>query len=149
MAVERTLVLIKPDAVGRGLIGRIIARFEERGFQIAGMKLMRMDEALAARHYEAHVDKPFYPPLVKFMTSGPLVALAVQGDNAVASVRKMMGATNPAAAEPGTIRGDFCQRVDYNCVHGSDSPEAAVREVGIFFDGKELIDYEANFTRWI
>ena len=148
MDKQRTLVLIKPDSVQRGLAGRIIARFEERGYQLAAARLIRMDGDLAARLYEPHVGKGFYPPLVEYMTSGPILALCVEGYGVIDGVRKMMGATDPSKAEPGTVRGDFAQRVDRNCVHGSDSPESAERELPIFFAAKDLIDYSATFTQW-
>ena len=149
MAKERTLVLIKPDSVQRGLAGRIIARFEERGFQLAGARHLQMDADLAARLYEPHVGKGFYPPLVEYMTCGPIVALCVEGYGVIDAVRKMMGATDAAKAEPGTIRGDFGQRIDRNCVHGSDSLESAMREIPIFFSEKDLVDYTATFTQWV
>ena len=148
MEKQRTLVLIKPDSMQRGLAGRIIARFEERGYQLAGARLLRMDKTLAANLYEPHVGKDFYTPLVEYMTSGPIIALCVEGYGVIDGVRKMMGATVPANAEPGTIRGDFAQRVDRNCVHGSDSPESAAREIPIFFAEKDLVDYSATFTQW-
>lgn len=147
--LQRTLVLIKPDAVHRGLVGEILNRFERRGMSLVAMKLMMMDEKIAAKHYEAHVGKPFYEPLVEYMTSGPIVALVLEGVNAIPVVRKMMGATVPADADPGTIRGDYSQRVDCNIVHGSDSVEAAAREVSIFFGKNELMDYDPCHTHWI
>ncbi|MEZ6187004.1 MAG: nucleoside-diphosphate kinase [Planctomycetota bacterium] len=131
--MEKTLILLKPDSVKRRLIGQILTRFENKGLRIAGMKLMHMDEALAAKHYEAHKERPFYPGLVKFMTSSPLVALALEGPNAIEVSRKLMGATFGFKADPGTIRGDFGISNQYNLVHGSDSPEAAERELGLFF----------------
>ncbi|MBM3460658.1 MAG: nucleoside-diphosphate kinase [Armatimonadetes bacterium] len=149
MATEKTLVLIKPDSVQRGLAGRIISRFEEKGFQLCGVKLIHMDSSRAARLYEPHLGKPFYDPLVKYMTSGPIVALCLSGHNAIEQVRTLMGATNPSQAAPGSIRGDFAQRVDYNCVHGSDSAESAQRELPIFFEPGEIVDYEANYTKWV
>ena len=148
MAIERTLVLIKPDIVQRGLIGRLITRFEEKGFQLAGCRLIQLDAARAGRLYEPHVGKPFYDGLVQYMSSGPIVALCVQGHDAIDQVRTLMGATNPSKAAPGTIRGDWGQRMDFNCVHGSDSPESAQREIPIFFGDGELVEYEANFTKW-
>ncbi len=147
--LQRTLVLVKPDAVSRGLIGQIVARFESRGLAVLGMKLLQMDEARAGKLYEPHHGKPFYAPLVKYMTSGPIVALCLEGVKAIAVVRKMLGATNPAEADPGTIRGDFSQRVDCNCVHGSDSPESAARELPIFFESGEILDYDPHHTHWI
>ncbi len=148
MATERTLVLIKPDTVQRGLAGQLIARLEAKGFQLAGAKLLQMDAQRAERLYEPHVGKPFYPPLVEYMTSGPIVALCVQGHGAVDQVRTLMGATDPSKAAPGTIRGDWGQRVDRNCVHGSDSAESAAREIPIFFATSELLEYSAAFTAW-
>ena len=136
--VERTLFLIKPDAVERGLIGEIVARFERRGFRIRAMKLMRVTEQQAAEHYVEHVGKPFYPELVEFITSGPVVAMAIEGLGAVATVRSMMGATNPLDSAPGTIRGDFALDLGQNVVHGSDAPGSAARELAIFFTDSEL-----------
>lgn len=138
MAVETTLVLIKPDGVRRRLVGEVVGRLERKGFEIVAMKMMRMSAELSDKHYEAHLEKPFYPDLKAFMTSGPLVALAVRGENAVAHVRNLMGATNPANAAPGSIRGDFCTEVTKNVVHGSDSVESAERELGLWFPGKNL-----------
>lgn len=137
MPTERTLILLKPDAVQRRLIGEILARFERKGLRVVGMKLMHMDKALAAKHYEAHVSKGFYAGLVAFMTSAPLVAMVLEGPNAVEVCRKMMGATFGFKAEPGTIRGDYAISNQYNLVHGSDSPAAAEREIGLFFPGGE------------
>jgi nucleoside-diphosphate kinase len=136
--VERTLFLIKPDAVERGLIGEIVARFERRGFRIRGMKLVRVTEQQAAEHYVEHVGKPFYPELVEFITSGPVVAMAIEGLGAVATVRSMMGATNPLDSAPGTIRGDYALDLGRNVVHGSDAPASAARELAIFFTDGEL-----------
>ena len=142
--MERTLLLFKPDAVQRGLTGQILARFEQKGLKVAAMKLMRITPELAAKHYEAHKERPFYPGLVRFMTSSPVVALALEGLNAIAICRKLMGATNAANAEPGTIRGDFGMSRSYNLVHGSDSPEAAERELKLFFpEGIAKYDYAA------
>jgi len=136
--VERTLFLIKPDAVERGLVGEIVARFERRGFRICGMKLMRVTEQQAAEHYVEHVGKPFYPELVEFITSGPVVAMAIEGLGAVATVRSMMGATNPLDSAPGTIRGDYALDLGRYVVHGSDAPASAARELAIFFTDAEL-----------
>ena len=136
--VERTLFLIKPDAVERGLVGEIVARFERRGFRIRGMKLVRVTEHQAAEHYVEHVGKPFYPELVEFITSGPVVAMAIEGLGAVATVRSMMGATNPLDSAPGTIRGDYALDLGRNVVHGSDAPGSAARELAIFFADSEL-----------
>ncbi len=145
-ALQRTLVLIKPDAVQRGLVGQIVSRFEARGLNLCGLKLLQMDAQRAAKLYEPHVGRPFYEGLVKYMTSGPIVALCLEGVEAIAVVRKMMGATNPSQAEPGTIRGDFAQRVDFNIVHGSDSPENAARELPIFFASEEMVSHDPSYT---
>ncbi len=144
---QQTLVLAKPDAVQRGLVGQIVARFEARGLSMVGLRLLQMDEKLAAKLYEPHVGKGFYPPLVEYMTSGPIVAMAWEGVDAIAIVRMMLGATKPAEANPGTIRGDFAQRVDRNVVHGSDSPESAAREIPIFFD--KLVAGGASHAEWL
>lgn len=146
---ERTLVLLKPDAVQRGLVGGIIARLEGRGLKIAGLKMMQMDMALARRHYAEHVDKPFFPDVAGFMTSRPLVAMAVEGDNAVEIVRTTMGATNPRNAAPGTIRGDWAVDIGKNLIHGSDSPESAERELAIFFADADLYDYDREADGWV
>jgi nucleoside-diphosphate kinase len=133
---QRTLVLLKPDAVERGLVGRILSRFEDKGLKLAALELRRLDEETLARHYEEHAGKGFYPDLVAFMSRGPVVAMAVEGpDNVWEIVRTMMGATNPASAAPGTIRGDLGTLMTENLVHGSDSAESAARELGIFFPG--------------
>ena len=130
---ERTLVLIKPDAVRRGLIGEIVGRLERKGFTILGMQLRTLDVEIASRHYAEHDGKPFFGDLVEFITGGPLVALAVEGHRAVEAVRTLMGVTDPVASTPGSIRGDFALEIGQNLVHGSDSPEAAARELGLFF----------------
>jgi nucleoside-diphosphate kinase len=137
--LERTLFLVKPDAVERGLVGEIVARFERRGFAVRGMKLIRVTEQQAAEHYVEHVGKPFYPELVSFITSGPVVAMVLEGLGAVATVRSMMGATNPLDSSPGTIRGDYALDLGRNVVHGSDSPTSAAREIAIFFADSELV----------
>jgi nucleoside-diphosphate kinase len=131
--MERTLVLCKPDAVERGLVGEIVARFERKGLRIAAMRMLVIDAELAGRHYEEHVSKGFYPELLAFITRGPSIALAVEGPEAWQTVRTLMGATNPLAAAPGTIRGDLASLLTENLVHGSDGPESAARELGIFF----------------
>jgi nucleoside-diphosphate kinase len=146
---ERTLVLVKPDGVQRGLIGEVVGRFERKGFRIAALKLMKMDTALAGRHYAEHTEKPFFKDLVAFITSGPLVALVVEGPNAVATVRGMMGATNPASSAPGTIRGDHALTIGMNVIHGSDSVERAATEVALFFEPEEVLDYTREVERWI
>ena len=134
MAIERTLVLIKPDGVARGLMGEIISRFERKGFKIIAMKMLRFDEELVARHYAEHVDKPFYPRLKEFTMSGPAVAMVVEADEAVAVVRLMMGATKFTEALPGTIRGDYAFSMPANLVHGSDSVASAQREIPLYFE---------------
>jgi len=136
--VERTLVLIKPDAVQRGLVGRILDRFEQRGLSIRAAKLLTVDRDLAGRHYAEHSEKPFFGELVEFITSAPTLALVLEGEGAIAVVRTTMGATNPASAAPGTVRGDFALSMPDNLVHGSDSPESAAREVALWFAADEL-----------
>jgi nucleoside-diphosphate kinase len=133
VAIETTLVLVKPDGVQRGLCGEIVARFERRGYELRGARLLRISKALAGRHYAEHKGKPFYGELVGFITSGPVLALAVRGENAVAGVRGLMGATNPADSAPGTIRGDLATLLSENVVHGSDSRKSARRELRLFF----------------
>ena len=133
MAVEQTLVLIKPDAVQRALAGEILARFERRGLTISQAKLLTVDRALAEEHYDEHREKPFFGELVEFITSAPTLALVLEGDGAIAVVRTTMGATNPADAAPGTIRGDLALSMPDNLVHGSDSPESARREIALWF----------------
>jgi len=147
--VERSLVIIKPDAVQRGLIGPIITRLEQRGLKIIGLKLIQMDEALARRHYAVHEGKPFFPGLIRYITSAPVVVMVVEGRNAIEIVRRTMGATNPADAAPGTIRADFGLEIGRNLVHGSDGPETAAFEVALFFDEEELIPWERDTDRWI
>jgi nucleoside-diphosphate kinase len=131
--MERTLILVKPDAFGRGLTGEIIARFERKGLRLAALSQMELDVGLAERHYAEHEGKPFYGELVQFITSGPLVAMVLEGDRAVEAARQVIGATDPVQASPGSIRGDFATQVGQNMVHGSDSPESAAREVALFF----------------
>ena len=131
--MDRTLILVKPDAFSRNLTGEIVARFERKGLRIAALKLMTMDRALAERHYAEHEGKPFFGELVEFITSGPLVAMVLEGHEAVVAARQVIGATNPLEAAPGSIRGDFALEVGQNMVHGSDSNESAAREVGLFF----------------
>ena len=147
--MERTLIILKPDAVQRGLCGEIITRFEKKGLQIVGAKLMRIPQQLAETHYEPHKGKPFYAGLVKFMTSSPVVVLALAGKDAITISRKMMGATFGSKAEPGTIRGDFGVSNSFNLIHGSDSPEAATRELGLFFKPDELVDWQPASQAWV
>ncbi|HEU4672082.1 MAG TPA: nucleoside-diphosphate kinase [Candidatus Limnocylindrales bacterium] len=146
---ERTLVLIKPDGVQRLLAGRILARYEDRGLRIVGLKLVTVDRDLAERHYAVHRDKPFFGSLVDFITSGPLVALALEGPNAIAVVRTINGATRPNEAAPGTIRGDFALETGQNLVHASDSAETAESEIALWFRPAELLDYERDVDRWV
>jgi nucleoside-diphosphate kinase len=147
--LERTLILVKPDGVQRGLIGEIITRFERRGLRLVAMKLMQMSEALAARHYAEHEGKSFYPSLIEYITSGPVVAMVWEGPNVIAVARTMMGATRPNEAAPGTIRGDYAQETGRNIVHGSDGEESAAREIGLFFSAEELLDWPRNVDPWI
>ena len=147
--MERTLIILKPDAVQRGLCGEILARFEKKGLQIVGMKLMKIPQSLAETHYEAHKGKPFYAGLVKFMTSSAVVVVALAGKDAIAISRKMMGATSGSKAEPGTIRGDYGVSNSFNLVHGSDSPESATRELGLFFKSEELVDWTPVTRDWV
>lgn len=147
--MEHTLVIIKPDAVQRGLIGEIITRFERRGLRIAAMRLMQIDESLAKRHYAIHEGKPFYEPLIRYITSSPVVVMALEGNDAIEITRRTMGATNPAEAAPGTIRADFGLEIGRNLVHGSDGTDTAAFEVPLFFEEDEIISYERDTDRWI
>lgn len=149
MAMERTLVLVKPDGVQRGLAGAVLNRFERRGLKLIGLKMLQVDETLADRHYAEHVGKPFFEGLRGFITSSPLVAAVFEGEGAVQVVRSTMGATNPADAAPGTIRADFAVDLGRNVVHGSDSPESGEREASLFFDEAELVSWERDSERWI
>ena len=147
--METTLIILKPDAVQRGLMGRIISRFEDKGLSVVGAKLMQITPELAARHYKDHASKPFYPGLVRFMTSAPVVVLCLEGPNAIAASRQTMGATRPPEAAPGTIRADFGLDVSRNIVHGSDSPATAAREVALYFKPEELIAYTRAGDAWL
>ena len=145
--MERTLIILKPDCVKRRLIGRIVQRFEEKGLVIAAMKLMQVDKPLAERHYAVHQGKPFYPGLIEYITSGPVVVMVVTGPNAITISRKLMGKTFGYEAEPGTIRGDFGSSRTYNLIHGSDSPESAAFEIGLYFQPEQILDYSpADFA---
>src|SRR5262245_19144857 len=148
-ATERTLVLVKPDGVQRLLVGRILARYEERGLKPVGLKLMQLDRTLAERHYAVHREKPFFRGLVEFITSGPLVAAVLEGPNAISNVRAMNGATRPHEAAPGSIRGDLAAETAQNLVHASDSPETAETEVRLWFDSAELLAYAREIDRWV
>lgn len=145
---ERTLVLIKPDGVQRLLAGRIISRFEERGLKIVGLKLVRVDRALAERHYAVHRERPFFAGLVEFITSSPLVAMALEGPNAITVVRAMVGATRPNEAAPGTVRGDFALETAQNLIHASDGPDTAKDELALWFGDGELVEYPRDIDRW-
>jgi nucleoside-diphosphate kinase len=147
--LERTLIIIKPDAVQRGLIGEIIFRFERRGLRIAAMKLIHMDKALAERHYAIHKGKPFYEPLIQYITSSPVVVMALEGNNAIEIARRTMGATNPTEATPGTIRADLGLEIGRNLVHGSDGPDTAAIEVPLFFTEEEILSYGRDTDRWV
>lgn len=147
--METTLIILKPDAVQRGLMGRIIARFEDKGLMTVGAKFMQISGELAAKHYKDHEGKPFYDGLVAFMTSSPVLVLALRGNGAIAICRGMMGATFGSKADPGTIRGDFGVSNSFNLIHGSDSPEAAERELGLFFDDDELITWTRASEGWV
>ncbi len=146
---ERTLVLLKPDAVQRGLIGPILTRLERRGLRIVALKMLQVTPDLAARHYAIHQGKAFYEPLVAFITSAPVVAVVMQGKDAIDVVRATMGATNPAHAEPGTIRADYGLEIGRNLVHGSDGPETAAYEIPLFFNADEILTYTRDTDRWI
>jgi nucleoside-diphosphate kinase len=147
--MQTTLIILKPDAVQRSLMGRIIARFEDKGLLVVGCKMMRISQELAARHYESHQGKPFYDGLVRFMTSSPVLVLALQGVGAIEISRRMMGATFGSKAEPGTIRGDFGVSNSFNLIHGSDSPEAAERELSLFFQPGDLHEIDRAVEGWV
>ncbi len=146
---ERTLILVKPDGMQRGLAGEIISRLESRGLRIVGLRMLRVDEALAKRHYAEHEGKPFFAGLIDYITSSPIIAAVLEGTQAIEVVRKTIGATNPAEAEPGTIRGDLGIELGRNLIHGSDGPESAAREIALFFDESQMFDYERDVDRWI
>ncbi|HEY9836852.1 MAG TPA: nucleoside-diphosphate kinase [Vampirovibrionales bacterium] len=147
--MERTFIAIKPDGVQRKLIGEIIRRFEAKGFTLVGLKLMSVPRELAEKHYEVHQEKAFFPGLVKFITSGPLVAMVWEGDGVVSSARKIIGATNPLTAEPGTIRGDFGVSVGRNLIHGSDAIETAAKEISLWFTPEELVSWDSAMAAWL
>ena len=147
--MQETLVLLKPDAVQRALVGEIVSRLEARGLKIVGMKLMQVSRELALRHYAEHEGKPFFDGLVAFITSGPIVAMALEGKDAIALVRRTMGATSPLDSDAGTIRGDLAVEIGRNLIHGSDSPESAERELALFFVDGELLSYDRDSDAWI
>ena len=146
--METTLIILKPDAVQRGLVGKVLGRFEAKGLRLVGMKLMHVPEDLARTHYAEHEGKPFYPGLIKFITSSPVVVLAVRGAEAIGVCRNLIGATNGRKAAPGSIRGDFGMSAGFNLIHGSDSAASAQRELGLWFDAEELVDYEPTREAW-
>ncbi len=147
--MEQTFLMVKPDGVQRGLIGEIVKRFEQKGFQLAGCKLMGISKTQAETHYAEHGEKPFFGELVEFITSGPVFAMVWQGDNVISVSRTMMGKTNPVDALPGTIRGDYAVHMGMNIIHGSDSPESAAREIANFFAPEELVNYDRAVASWI
>jgi nucleoside-diphosphate kinase len=147
--MEKTFLMVKPDGVQRNLVGEIVSRFEKKGFQLAGGKLMVISKELAEQHYGEHKERPFFGELVDFITSGPVFAMVWEGENVIATARQMMGSTNPKDAAPGTIRGDFAVTVGKNIIHGSDSPESAEREIGLFFDESELAGYSKLINDWV
>lgn len=149
MAVETTLILCKPDAVSRGLVGEIVSRIERRGYVVVAMRMMQLDGDRARRHYGEHEGKPFFDDLVSFITSGPLVALAVEGEGAIEGCRQLIGATDPLRAAPGSIRADFAQTIGRNLVHGSDGQESARRELGIFFKDSDYMSRRHDLEKWI
>ncbi len=147
--MERTYLMVKPDGVQRGLVGEIITRIEKKGFKISALKMLQISREMAGKHYGEHVGKPFFASLVGFITSGPVVAMVVEGKEVVKAAREMMGATDPLKAAPGTIRGTMGIDIGRNVIHGSDSKESAAREIALFFDEKELCDYKREIDRWI
>ncbi len=147
--MEKSLIILKPDAVQRGLIGPILGRLEQRGLKFAGLKLMQIDSILAGRHYSIHEGKPFYQSLIDYITSGPVIVIAVMGKDVIQIIRNTVGATNPTAAAPGTIRGDFGLEIGRNLIHASDSPENGAQEVSLFFQDKELLQWDRSADPWI
>lgn len=147
--MERTFVMIKPDGVQRCLVGEIISRLEKKGLKIVAMKMLKVDVEMAKKHYEEHVNKPFFKNLIEYITSGPVVAMVVEGKNAVDVVRKIVGLTNPVEALPGTLRGDLCMDIGRNVIHASDSPESAKREISLFFKPDEILEYRRIDEEWI
>ncbi len=147
--MEKTFLMIKPDGVQRNLIGPIVSRLENKGFKIVGAKLMQVSEELAKTHYQEHEEKPFFGELVDFITSGPVFAMVLEGENVISTARLVVGSTNPQEAAPGTIRGDFGLTVGKNIIHGSDSSESAEREINLFFDEAEILNYDLINKDWI
>ena len=149
MAMEKTYLMVKPDGVQRGLVGEIVSRFEKKGLKLVAAKLMIIPKEVAENHYGEHKGKPFFPSLISYITSGPVFAMVWEGENAVQVCRNMMGKTKPLESAPGTIRGDYCLVTGLNIIHGSDSPESAAREIGIFFKPEELVDYTKDSNKWL
>ncbi|GAB4140464.1 MAG: nucleoside-diphosphate kinase [Cyanobacteria bacterium J069] len=147
--MERTFIAIKPDGVQRGLAGEIIRRFETKGFTLVGLKFLQPSRELAEQHYAVHKERPFFPGLVDFITSGPVVAMVWEGDGVIAAARKLIGATNPLNAEPGTIRGDLGANIGRNIIHGSDAPETAEYEIGLWFKPEELVSWMPTIMPWV
>ncbi|MDO5849143.1 MAG: nucleoside-diphosphate kinase [Methanobrevibacter sp.] len=147
--IQKSFVMMKPDAVSRRLMGKILSRFEEKGLQIIAVKLMQIDEELAKTHYGEHADKPFFEDLVTYITSSPSLAMVIKGEDAISTIRKMVGATNPLEADLGTIRGDFAMDTGRNIIHASDSPDSAEREINLFFNEDEICDYSIVDNIWI
>lgn len=147
--MERTFLMVKPDGVQRNLVGEIVGRFESKGFQLVGAKLMNISQELAEQHYGEHKERPFFGELVEFITSGPVFAMVWEGENVISTSRLMTGATNPTESAPGTIRGDFAVTVGKNIIHGSDSTESASREINLFFKEEELVTYDKTVNNWI
>ncbi|MFX3674706.1 MAG: nucleoside-diphosphate kinase [Paenisporosarcina sp.] len=147
--MERTFLMVKPDGVQRNLIGEIVGRFEKKGYQLVGAKLMQITPELAGEHYGEHKERPFFGELVDFITSGPVFAMVWEGENVIATSRLLVGATNPKESAPGTIRGDFAVTVGKNIIHGSDSADSAVREIGLFFKEEELVSYAKDANNWV
>ena len=147
--MERTFVMIKPDGVQRNLVGEVVRRFEGKGWRLAALRMLRVTRVMAESHYQEHLGKPFYPGLVDYITSGPVVAMVWEGKGAVAGARKLIGATSPAEAAPGTIRGDYGVEVGRNVIHGADSAESAAREIGIYFQAADLQAYQKDLERWV
>jgi nucleoside-diphosphate kinase len=147
--MERTFIAIKPDGVQRKLVSEILGRFEKKGFKLVGLKFLNVSKELAESHYAVHKERPFFPALVEFITSGPVVAIVLEGDGVVASARKLIGATNPLTSEPGTIRGDFGSNIGRNLIHGSDAIETAQTEIALWFKEEELVNWTPTMTSWI
>ena len=147
--MDRTFVMIKPDGVQRRLVGKIIERFEQAGLKIVAMKFMAVPMKLAEKHYEVHKGKPFYEGLIKYITSGPVVAMVMEGENVIERVRTLVGTTDPQKAAPGTIRGDFCQHIGRNAIHASDGKETAEKEIALWFGDDEIVDYNMDDEKWV